>query len=123
LNDGSIKEQEVDVDWARGETRRATRTTDGQLDVTRKALERGSIEFGAKRRRNVEVCRALCSVRRLGFIKGRYGEYLNASAQTLQGGQNITLPVSQVGPDPDIELVHENFLRAASSQARPALTE
>ena len=118
LYDLAVVDEEIDVDRASREPARSARAPDGALDITCKALERFRIQLRAQPRRDIEVSRAIGPVRGLRLVERRNGRDLRSRAQTLKGGENVPLPVTEVRANANEEIVHFPTLRFGGPEFR-----
>ncbi len=118
LYDGSIEDQEIDVDRTGGQTPRSARATHGQLDVASEPFELLGIQLAAERGGDVEEFWSFGAVRGGGFVERRYRNDLRAPAQALQRGEDVSLPVAEIRSDPDVDLVHAASLLSGRLRAR-----
>jgi mannose-6-phosphate isomerase len=118
LHDPPVVDEEIDVDRTRRKPARPARPSDRELHVAGKALERFGVEIGAQRRCNVEIGRPLGPVGGFGLIERRNRRNLGARAQSLKRGEDVGLPITEVGAYSDVELVHAPTLLSGGPEFR-----
>lgn len=119
LHEPAVDSQRIDVNRARGKPSRAASTPHGKLHVTRKPLEGRFVELGPKRSGDIEIGRAFRAVSRSRLIERRHGDDLRPCPQALQGSKDIPLPVAEIRPYPNVDVVHAALLSLSESEEPP----
>ncbi len=95
--------KQIDIDRTRLQARIGD-PSDRTFDLTRDALERFAIEVGFDLSRDVEERRTVHAVGRLALVERRDASDPRICAQTLQGRENVRLPVSEVRTYTDVDV-------------------